>query len=592
MITLDHATKKVNVKTLFQDVQFVLEAHEKVGLIGVNGTGKSTLLKILAKKEPVDGTLMFAKDLRVGYLSQHEHFPKDISAIDYVLGQIPQEKREEAFFEARKTLHRFGIADEHMLLSHMSGGAKKRVALSALMVNPYDVLLLDEPTNHLDEHMILYLEKFLIRFSGAIVLVSHDRYFLERIVSRIVEIDRQKLYSYPGNYAAYLEGKSARMQADEAAERKRMALYRQEAKWAAQGAQGRGTKSKQRLERFAQLCEQKAPAGAQNMQFVTQSQRLGRKVLEIEHLEKRVGERVLIRDFSYTFTPSDRVGIMGPNGCGKSTLLELVAQTKQVDGGSIVMGETVKLGYFRQHFTIEDDSMRLIDYIQEVAHVVQTMQGEMEVGKLMELFLFPKSMQYQTIATLSGGEKRRLYLLRILAEEPNVLLLDEPTNDFDLATLTVLESYLDTFMGMVIVVSHDRYFLDKVCDRLFVFQNDGTLKQYLGGYSDYIGLLELEKEAIEKREPKGREPKNMNLVRFTYEESKDFETIDATLQEWEEKLAAIDEALQAAGSDFDALHALSGERDAISAKLDHINERWLYLYEKEALIQEQKNRNK
>ncbi|MGL5978431.1 MAG: ABC-F family ATP-binding cassette domain-containing protein [Erysipelotrichaceae bacterium] len=588
-ISAEKITKKINAKTLFQDINFYLKPQDKVGLIGVNGTGKTTFLKVLAKEEVYEGNIMYAKDLKIGFLKQRQSFKPGQSAMDFVLEHVEESKREQAFFEARKTLHRFGVEDVEQTMDHMSGGAKKRVALCAVLVNEFDVLILDEPTNHLDELMIAYLEKYLMRFSGALLMVSHDRYFLDRCVNRIVEIEGCELVNYEGNYPYYLEHKALRLEAKKATERKRISLLKGEAKWMAQGAQGRGTKSKHRIERFEELSRSKADFSEQKVEILTTSERLGRKVMEIEGLGKQLGERVLFHDFSTVLTRHDRIGFVGVNGCGKTTLLHVLAGLQQPSFGHVVLGETVKLGYYHQEEVIPDPSMRCIDYVSEDVLQLETTQGVLSASSLMERFLFDKTMQYQAISTLSGGERRRLYLLKILIQSPNVLILDEPTNDLDLTTLTILESYLDEFNGAVITVSHDRYFLDKVVDRLYVFQEDGTLKQYIGGYSDYALQKQEEVTQKENKAKAYREQKNKDQVRFTSQEAKEFASIDATLEAAELALAQLDEEIDAASDDYELMMQLSEKREQASANLDMINERWLYLYEKDAEIKAQKS---
>lgn len=588
LLTAEQISKKHNEKVILDGVSFTLLPKEKVGLVGVNGAGKSTFLKILAEVEHFDGKIMKMKETKIGYLRQHEHFPKGMTAIEYVMSQVSEEKKESVLFEARKTLHRFGIDDENQLLEQMSGGARKRVALSGLMVNDYDVLLLDEPTNHLDEAMIMYLEKFLIRFPKALVMVSHDRYFLERITTRIIEIDRGKLYSYEGNYSYFLEQKAARMEAFAAHERKRLSILKEEAKWIAQGPQGRGTKSKHRIERFNELQNTSYKVDQQNLSITTKTSRLGRKVIEMEHLGFAYEDgNVLFKDFTYSVTKHDRIGIIGANGSGKTTLFKVITQALAPTMGSVVIGETVRFGYYKQQDDIVDVNMRLIDYISEEAHEIETLDGVMSAGALMELFLFDKGQQYHKISTLSGGERRRLYLLKVLMQNPNVLLFDEPTNDLDLTTLSILEHFLESFNGALIIISHDRYFLDQVCDRLFVFQKDQTLKQYIGGYSDYIEYLNLEKEEKEDKEKIYRENKNKNVIRFTYQESKEFEGIDQLVVSLEEAIQALDDKLQDQ-QEYAVISELTQKRTKLEEQLEQANERWLYLHDKAVQIEESK----
>ena len=490
LITIEHLTKSYTERLLFDDTAFSINEGEKVGLIGINGTGKSTLLKIAAGlEEPDDGSVVRRRNLYIRYLPQIPAF----TAGDTVLDAIVRDNRDEPHFSSREEIEasakniltRLGIYDFDEKVEHLSGGQRKRVALTSVLLSTADLLILDEPTNHLDSEMADWLEEYLKKFRGALLMITHDRYFLDSVTNRIVELDRGKLYSYQTNYEGFVKLKAERMDMAVASERKRQTILRTELAWMQRGARARSTKQKAHIQRYEALRDMDAPEFDKEVEMESISSRLGRTTVEVKDLCKAYGNKVLLKDFTYIFLKNDRVGIIGPNGSGKSTLMKMIAGWVQPDSGTIEIGQTVKIGYFSQENEAMDESLKVIDYIRNVAEYVQTKDGSISASQMLERFLFPGSVQYTTISRLSGGEKRRLYLLRILMDAPNVLLLDEPTNDLDIRTLTILEDYLDSFQGIVITVSHDRYFLDRMVRRIFAFEGDGKVVQYEGGFTDY-----------------------------------------------------------------------------------------------------------
>lgn len=592
LLTCEKISKKHNDQIILDEVSFSIEEKEKVAVVGINGTGKSTFLKILAGEEVYQGNIIRKKDLKIAYLPQEPQLNDNLTIFEEVLSHIANENREEKEFEARSILGKLGVKDVDQSIRYLSGGQRKRVALAITLLSPGDLLILDEPTNHLDVEMVNWLENYIRKTTQAVLMVTHDRYFLDRVTTRIVEIDRTHLYSYQANYNRFLELKEDREEREWNSERKRQSLLRRELIWIRQGAQGRGTKSKERIERFKKLSEQKAPTKVENVKMETISTRLGSKTIEIEHISKSFDQKLYIKDFSYHLLKNDRVGIIGANGCGKSTLLNILYGKIQPDSGKIEIGETVKLGYFSQVCDEMDPNMKVIDYIRKVSDSVETLSGTYTASQMLEKFLFPANMQWSLISKLSGGEKRRLYLLKVLMEAPNILFLDEPTNDLDIQTLTILEDYLDNFKGAVITVSHDRYFLDKVVDKVFVFQEDHTLKQFIGGYSDYFEAYMKELENIRKNASenykKQKQVQSVKQIRFTYQEKKEFETIEQVVEELELKLAEIDDALNEHMSDFEKISELSNQRNDVEKQLEEKMERWLYLQEIKNAMDQQK----
>ena len=492
LLTIEHLTKSYTERLLFDDTSFSINEGDKIGLIGINGTGKSTLLKIAAGLEEPDlGTVVRGRNLYIRYLPQNPVFEPQLTVLECVIKE--NEGHEHVWDlegQAKNMLTRLGVPEYDAVISTLSGGQKKRVALASVLLSAADLLVLDEPTNHLDSSMADWLEDYLKKFRGALLMITHDRYFLDSVSNRIVELDKGKLYSYQAGYGGYLELKEERMAMEQASERKRRSILRTELEWIRRGARARSTKQKGRIQRFEELSARKGPEEDGDVEMNSLTSRLGRTTVEVSHLNKSYGDKVLLRDFTYIFLKNDRIGIIGPNGSGKSTLMKMIAGLVQPDSGETVIGQTVRMGYFSQDNEEMDDSLKVIDYIKNVAEYVKTPDGMVSASQMLEQFLFPSSMQYTLIGKLSGGEKRRLCLLHILMGAPNVLLLDEPTNDLDIRTLTILEDYLDHFQGIVIAVSHDRYFLDRVVRRIFAFEGDGAVKQYEGGYTDYQAALE------------------------------------------------------------------------------------------------------
>ena len=552
-------------------------------MIGVNGTGKTTLLKIIAKiNEPDKGQIICGNGIRVSYLPQNPEFPKKQSILEYVMdGKEHQDWKTES--EAKTILTKLGIYDFDEGCDHLSGGQKKRVALARTLVDPTEVLILDEPTNHLDNDMVLWLEEFLNSFRGVLIMVTHDRYFLDRVTNKIVEIDKGKLYEYDTNYSGFVELKVQREEMELATERKRQSLLRVEMEWMKQGIKARGTRQRARTERFEELKNAKGPSMQQNVEMDSISSRLGKTTIELEHISKGFGDKHLINDFSYIFLRDDRIGFIGPNGCGKSTLMKMIMGILKPDEGNITIGDTVKIGYFAQENEDMTGDIRVIDYIKNVAEYIQTTKGQASASQMLDRFLFPPELQYTPLDKLSGGEQRRLYLLKVLMEAPNVLILDEPTNDLDIQTLTILEDYLDTFAGIVITVSHDRYFLDRIVNRIFAFEEGGHLKQYEGGYTDYLEKVKPaakpEKSKPAKKENNGKkfQKEHQKKLKFTYKEQKEFETIDDDIAKLEEKLEQLDEEIMENATNSGKLAELTEQKESAQAELDEKMDRWVYL---------------
>ncbi|MEJ8737755.1 ABC-F family ATP-binding cassette domain-containing protein [Erysipelotrichaceae bacterium HCN-30851] len=582
LISVEHLSKQQNVKEIVNDVSFAIEDKDKIALIGVNGTGKTTLLRILAGVEHYDsGSIIRKNGLRISYLPQDPEFEEN----ETILYQVLHMDKDIQEFEAKAILGKLGIHDTSAIVSNLSGGQRKRVALAKALLKPCDLLILDEPTNHLDNEMIEWLENYLIRFSHAILMVTHDRYFLERVCNTMLEIDRGKIYSYHANYSSYLQEKAERESILAAQEKKRQSILRKELAWVRAGVQARGTKSKERLERFQKLSEMESVKEQGSIVLDTVASRLGKKTIEIEHISKSYGEHVLFQDFSYYMTRNDRIGIIGPNGCGKSTLLKILAKDLEPDSGMVIHGDTVKIAYFRQGCEEMDLSKKVIEYITDTKNEIKTLEGTYSASQMLERFLFDSKMQYTPIGRLSGGERRRLYLLKVLMQEPNILFLDEPTNDLDIATLQILEDYLDNFPGAVIVVSHDRYFLDRICDKLFVFQN-GSINQFIGGYSALMELGKQEKEVKEKK--KGT--KVQVIPRMTSKEKQELEEMEEKTSSLSEQLELLDEEMNQAGDDFTLIQELADKRAVMEKELEALMERWLYLEEKKEEIEEAKRK--
>ena len=582
LLSAEQLTKTYGTRVLLDGVSFYVEPGDKVGIIGVNGCGKSTLLRLLAgAEEPDGGNVRPDPNVRLAYLPQNPVFPGEHTVLEQVLLGLDGEDRTLAEYEAKTILNQLGVPRFDQKVGELSGGERRRVALSAVLARPCDVLLLDEPTNHLDDRMVGWLEDYLRSWKGALVMVTHDRYFLERIVTKMVEVEGGRLYTYEGNYDKYLERKAARLESEKASERKRQAILRREYQWVMQGPTARGTKSRERLERYEALKAQTGPTEKSTLELSARASRLGKKTVELAGVTKTFGERTVVRDFSCMLLRDDRIGIVGSNGSGKSTLLNLMAGTLAPDSGTVEVGETVRFGYFRQEVPDMDGDTRVIDYVKEIGNNIETAEGMLTASQLLEQFLFPAEVQWSPICKLSGGEKRRLYLLSVLAAAPNVLLLDEPTNDLDIQTLSILEDYLDTFPGAVIAVSHDRYFLDRVVRRVFAVEGDGAVRAYPGGYTEYLDAKRAEEKTKTPKTPasdKGKErPAAPKKLKFSYKEQREFDTIDGDIAALEEQIAQVQAEQAAKATDYVALQELQEKQAQLEAALEEKMERWVYL---------------
>ena len=584
LLSAEHLSKNYGTKQLLEGVTLYLNEGEKIGIIGVNGTGKSTLLKILAgAEEPDGGTLARDPNIQIAYLPQNPEMQEDATVLEQVFLHLPSDFRALKEYEAKTMLNKLGISDFDARVGTLSGGQRKRVALAAALVHPADVLILDEPTNHLDSEMVTWLEDTLRRFRGGIILVTHDRYFLERVVTKITELTHGATYSYEANYSKYLELKAQRLEMAQASERKRQSILRVEAQWIMRGARARGTKSKERIQRYNDLKDQSAPELQQQVQIAAGMSRLGKQIIELDHVELGFDGRPIITDFTYHVKRTDRIGIVGRNGAGKSTLLNLIAGKLTPDSGTVTVGSTVRIGYFTQEGREMDPNQKAYDFVAEAGERLETGEGTFSASQMMERFLFDGALQHTPIGRLSGGERRRLFLLRILMSAPNVLLLDEPTNDLDIDTLTILEEYLTTFPGVVLAVSHDRYFLDKMADSIFEVKGDGRVQIYSGNYADYLDKRDEESAPKESRpaadKPVQQKPRQETKRKFTYGEQREYESIEGELAELEEKIAALDGQMAASATDYVKLQELMEQKSALEQKLEERTERWLYLEE-------------
>lgn len=573
LMSVSHLSKYNNLKCIAKDISFSIHERDKIGLIGLNGTGKSTLLKILAGQEDYKGEIIKKKDIRINYLPQIPSFQPQNTVLEQVYEDVGHDVAE---YEIKSILNRFQIINHSQPISQLSGGQKKRVALAIALIKPCDLLLLDEPTNHLDHEMIEYLEKYLTKFNRALVMITHDRYFLERITHRMLELEHGQLYTYEANYSLYLEQKAKREESLQNAQHKRKQFLKKELEWVRAGVQARTTKNKGRLQRYEALSQQADLPVTQNLEMIDTASRLGQKTIELHGISHRF-DHLLFQPFDYLFQRNERVGIVGINGSGKSTLLHIIAGQIQPTSGEAEYGETIRIGYFKQGHEDMDDNQRVIDYIQEEARYLKTRQGEFSAKQMCEKFLFDKELQYTPIGRLSGGEKRRLYLLKVLMGAPNVLLLDEPTNDLDITTLQILEDYLDSFQGIIITVSHDRYFLDRLCDTLFVFSHQ-QIQVHNGGYSDYI--ITSNQTSSNKPKSSTKKPMRERKVRLTYLEKKELESLEADIPALEQKLQQLDEQLNQV-TDFHDIQELSNQRNALENEIETKSIRWLELLEKE-----------
>ena len=627
LINIENLTKVYTERKLFDGASFSLQDGEKVGIIGVNGTGKTTLLRMIMGEEETDeGTVTTANHVVMRYLPQHPEFEPEKSSLECVLeGNVTDENRWSVESDAKAMMMRLGIKDFMQPAGQLSGGQRKRLALISVLLSPADILLLDEPTNHLDNDMADWLEDYLKKWRGALIMVTHDRYFLDSVCNRIVEIDKGKIYSYQTNYSGYLELKTQRQEMEAASERKRQSILRVELEWIRRGARARSTKQKAHIQRYEELRDRQAPVQDSQVELSSISTRMGKTTVELENICKAYGERKLIDDFSYIFLKGDRVGFIGPNGCGKSTLMKIIAGIIPQDSGQVIIGQTVKMGYYAQEIASEKNEdeneidlsymnpdQRVIDYVKDTAEYIQTVDGVISASVLLERFLFPPEKQYSPIGKLSGGEKKRLNLLRVLATSPNFILLDEPTNNLDIATLTILEDYLDRYDGIVVTVSHDRYFLDRTMKRIFAFEGDGKLKQYEGGYTDYVNRL-----AAEGRTPgetglnqsagaagstlgnsKNQESgengtvkadstatwKQKKKLKFSYKEQKEYETIEDDIAALEQKVEDLDNEMAENATNAAKLRELVEKKENAEKMLEEKMDRWEYLEELAAKI--------
>ncbi len=585
LLTAKGISKTYRDRALLNGADFSIEDKDKTGVVGINGTGKSTLLKILAGiEEPDTGEVIKGTKVHIRYLPQNPLYPDDMTVYEYVRAVGQGEDAWSAVGDSKTILNQIGLGEGRELLSHLSGGQKKKAALAAALLSPCDILLLDEPTNHLNSDMVLWLENALIQRKGALVMVTHDRYFLDRVCNHIVEIDKGKLYHYQTNFAGFLEAKAEREERELATYQKNKNILRIELEWMRRGARARATKQKAHIQRYEELKSiTKAPVQDGKVEVSTVSSRLGKKTMEIKGLSKSYGSRLLIKEFSYAFRKQDRIGFVGPNGCGKTTLMKLIMGLEKPDCGEVILGSTVKIGYFSQENEYLDPKRRVIDYIRDTAEYVRTEDGSISASSMLERFLFGSDLQYSPIEKLSGGEKRRLYLLKVLMEAPNILILDEPTNDLDIQTLAILEEYLDHFPGILLTVSHDRYFLDKTVDRLFAFEEGGKLKQYEGGYSDYLEKIQENALPVSQSgkasEAAGTKKEKIKTtkIRFTWQEQKDYETIERTIEEIEKKIVSLERQIELSATDFVRLGQLTREKEDAEALLEEKMERYLYL---------------
>lgn len=582
LVTGMNISKTNGDKCIVDDVNFSIEDKDKIALIGVNGTGKSTLLKMIAMQDHYQGKMIYKKDIKINYLPQNPTFVQEDTIYQSVLKNIDTKNINE--YEIKTVLNKFGIKDEKQQIKYLSGGQIKRVALAMTLIKPCDLLILDEPTNHLDNRMIDYLEKYLMKWNKGLLMVTHDRYFLERVTNRIIEIDRTKLYFYEANYSKYLELKQLREETNLAIQRKRKNFLKKELEWVRAGVQARTTKSKDRLQRFEQLSQIQDIETVAQVSMIQGMSRLGKKTIELNEITKSFGDQLLFEPFSYMFKKHDRIGILGDNGTGKSTLLNIITGHLQPDQGEVIVGETVHFGYFKQGYDDLPLDKKVIDYIRDISDHLNTNEGSLSAKNMCERFLFDARLQHTLISRLSGGERRRLYLLRILMTMPNVLILDEPTNDLDIQTLTILEDYLDDFAGIIITVSHDRYFLDRICDGLFVLKNQ-QLCYVNGGYSVYIDSETNEEKEKVKKSKDYRAHKQKKLT-MTYQEKKELEGMENVISDLENQIILLEDRMNEV-QDFQEIAKLTKQRDELIEQLDLKNNRFLELLELEEKVKQQ-----
>ena len=601
ILTVEKITKAYGERKIFDQASFYMQEGEKVGIIGINGTGKSTLLRMIAGLEDEDsGKIVKASGMVIRFLPQNPEFDSEDTIIEAVLRDNKDSaKGYNPEVEAKSMLTKLGVTDFERKCAGLSGGEKKRLALVSVLLSPAELLILDEPTNHLDHEMADWLEEQLKKRKGAMLMVTHDRYFLDSVTNRIIEVDKGQIYSYDANYSGYLELKTQREEMALATERKRQSILRVELEWMQRGARARSTKQKAHIQRYEALRDMAAPVQDKSVELGSIASRLGKTTIELEHISKGYGDRKLIEDFSYIFLKNDRIGILGPNGCGKSTLMKIIMGIETPDSGQITIGQTVKIGYYAQMIGEKEmnPNQKVIDYVRDVAEYIETEEGKITAARMLERFLFEGEDQYGLIGKLSGGERRRLNLLRVLMGNPNVLILDEPTNDLDIATLTILEDYLDHFQGIVIVVSHDRYFMDRVVRRVFAFEEGGRLRQFEGGYTDYSARLLMEEMGVDPsatgKNASGATPKSgvnwkegqQKKLKFTYAEQKEYDTIEADIATLEEKIEKLEKDIVTNARDFVKLAALHKEKEETEAKLEQKMDRWMYLEDLAARIE-------
>ena len=605
ILNAEKISKTYGEKVLFDKVVLGVNKGDKIGVIGVNGTGKSTFLKIIAGiEEPDAGEIVSGRGVTVSYLAQAPQFNPG----DTIVGYVIKDKNNASEAEAKTILTKLGITDFDAAINTLSGGQRKRIALARTLVSPAEVLILDEPTNHLDSDMVIWLEEYIKKFKGELIMVTHDRYFLDNVTNRIVELDGGKLYGYDTNYSGFLELKTQREEMERATEAKRANILRRELEWIRRGCQARSTKQQARIDRYEDMKEasRQARASFENkaLEMNSVSTRLGKKTIELSDICKSFGEKKVIDDFTYIFLRDDRIGIIGKNGCGKSTLMKIITGNLKPDSGSVEIGDTVRIGYFMQENEPLDEKMTVLEFVRSIGEYVTTATGKATASQMCEKFLFGPKSQWTPISKLSGGEKRRLYLLSVLMSAPNVLILDEPTNDLDIETLEILEDYLDGFAGIVIVVSHDRYFLDRTVDRIFSFEGGGRLKQYEGGFSDYYekkqtengiasdGATQSVKEAVSgdttSAKPKRYYKERENKLKFTYAEQKEYDTIDDDIASLESKIEELDGEIAGAATQYSRLNELMQEKADVEAQLEHKMDRWVYLNDLAEKIEAQK----
>ncbi|MBQ4282720.1 MAG: ABC-F family ATP-binding cassette domain-containing protein [Lachnospira sp.] len=591
ILNIEKISKSFGEKVLFDKVSLGINSGDKIGVVGVNGTGKSTFLKIVAGMEEADeGQVVKGGKVNVTYLAQTPEFLPN----DTILGFVLRDKSQTSEAEAKRILTKLGIYDFDVAIDTLSGGQKKRIALARTLVEPAEVLILDEPTNHLDNEMVIWLEQYIKGFKGELLMVTHDRYFLDNVTNKIVELDGGRLFEYDSNYTGFLEKKVQREEMERATEIKRQNILRRELEWIRRGCQARSTKQQARIDRYEDMKEASRQArmnfDKQPLEMSSVSTRLGKKTIEVDGVSKAYGEKKLIDDYTYIFLRDDRIGIIGSNGCGKSTLMKIITKQIEPDSGSVEHGDTVKIGYFMQENEPLDGKKTVLEFVRDFGEYVTTVNGKITASQMCDKFLFPPKMQWTPISKLSGGEKRRLYLLSVLMGAPNVLILDEPTNDLDIETLEILEEYLDGFAGIVIVVSHDRYFLDRTVDRIFAFETGGKVRQYEGGFSDYYEKVSGadSKDAValsDGRTQAGADTKSKYVkdrskeVKFTYMEQREFETIDEDIAKLEAQIEALDKEIEVSATQYGKLNELMAKKLEVEQELEEKMERWMYLNE-------------